>query len=1611
MTSEQSNYISINFYNSAAQNLTAAKSILRATAFAACVFFFSVAAASAATFTVTNANDSGAGSLRQAILSVNAAPTVSHTINFNIGTGLKTINLASPLPAIATTADVTIDGTTQGGFVNVPLIELNGASAGAAADGLYFNNSAGALGVVTVKSLIVNRFAKNGIRAINVEALNVYGCYIGTDANGSTDLGNGLSGIYLNPAQINSVSNIGSTTSIGRNVISGNNSDGIYVYGYYTADVKIVNNYIGTNASAIIDVGNSGNGIVISDYSNASKVVVGGISSGQGNVISGNDKNGISVGLSQAVTVQGNYIGLGANGSTVIGNTEDGINMSLNGEMIDNVFIGGSTSTAGNTISGNGSDGIEVGYYDQLGLGTISPIIVGNRIGTDLNGANDKGNAGNGILVKGLASPVIGRENAGEGNVISGNTGAGIYFSGGYAKVYNNRIGVSALGAALGNTNAGIYLNGSFGAEIGKENIASSANIIGTNGSNGIFVGGDSSSFKIVNNYIGTNASGASLGNGGSGVFVTGSAHNGSIGSANTGSGNTITNNGTGVLIQPQSGFQNPRAVAILRNAIYSNVNLGIDLGGNGLTVNDAGDADAGANDWQNFPVIQGASPAQISGTLDSTSNQNFRLDFYRVDSCDANGHGEGRYYVGSLDATTDANGNAQFLASNLSLATGQIITATATQKNQAAFESTSEFSQCFTVSQPPGNFSLSAATYAVNENAGTATVTVNRTNGTIGAISVAYATSNGTATAGQDYTATSGTLTFQSGETSKTFSIPITDDNSDEPAEIVNIALSNPMGGAAIVSPSTAVMTINDNDAAPTVSASDVALLEGNEGTKNFTFNVKLSAASGFPVSVNYQTANGTATAGIDYQSANGTINFAAGEISKSVLIAVNGDTLVESSETFLLNLSNPSNATVGTAGTATIQDDDNPGKLQFSAASFSIAENGGSATISVSRTGGAAGAVTVDFTTQNGTATAGQDYTSVGGTLVLNDGQQSANFVIPIINDATGESNETVLLTLANPLGGATLGSPATAILTISDDDGGLPANVSLSGKVTKNNSPLSNVLMTLSGSQSATALTDANGNYNFPNLPSGGNYLVTPTLSGNVFEPANLSFANLAQNVSNADFVASTGTQQRKVRIAAGVDVVPGNSVIVPIEIFAQGNENSIGFSLNYDANLLSNAQVSLGADAAAASLITNVSQPGKIGVLISLPAGQTFTAGTRQIVNLSFLTVQTNLFSTLLTFGNQPVGKEIADQNANVLPAAWEDGVLMFTQGYEADVAPRPTGSGNGAVSVADFTQIGKFIAGIDQMNPNYNEFQRADSAPKGTKGNGVLSVSDYTQAGRYAAGLDAVQTAGGASAASALAFTAGGKLTDESLDSLFSPNLSASVNAKASAPRIVRVVNTSAAVGQQVTVSIETDAQGDENGFGFSLNYDQMKLSAPLVTLGTSTTNATTFFNTLQAGKIGVVLALPAGQTLPAGTRQLVTIRFNVATNAHAGATLLAFADAPVVREVVNQDADVLPATFTDGTVNIFGPTAATVTFGGRVTGTNGRGVPRAILLLTDAHGESRRATTNPFGYYHFYEVAAGETYVLTVESKTHTFAPQMLLVLEDNEQVNFVAQE
>jgi hypothetical protein len=213
-------------------------------------------------------------------------------------------------------------------------------------------------------------------------------------------------------------------------------------------------------------------------------------------------------------------------------------------------------------------------------------------------------------------------------------------------------------------------------------------------------------------------------------------------------------------------------------------------------------------------------------------------------------------------------------------------------------------------------------------------------------------------------------------------------------------------------------------------------------ESSGTLTLSASRTGGSAGAASVQYATAGGTATAGADFTATSGSLNWADGESgSKSVTVTVVNDTTVEAAETFTVTLANATGATLSAPSTATvtINDDDVPpaGAVAFSAASFTAAENQGMVTISVARSGGTAGAASVSYAASAATAGAGTDFTATSGVLNWADGEGgSKSFTVTVLDDAVDESNETVALTLSQATV-ATLGSPAAATLTITDDE----------------------------------------------------------------------------------------------------------------------------------------------------------------------------------------------------------------------------------------------------------------------------------------------------------------------------------------------------------------------------------------------------------------------------------------------------------------------------------------------------------------------------------------------------------------------------------------------
>jgi hypothetical protein len=388
--------------------------------------------------------------------------------------------------------------------------------------------------------------------------------------------------------------------------------------------------------------------------------------------------------------------------------------------------------------------------------------------------------------------------------------------------------------------------------------------------------------------------------------------------------------------------------------------------------------------------------------------------------------------------------------------------------------------------------------------NSGTvnAAFTVTLSQPTTSTVTVSYATANGTATAGSDYVAKSGTLTIPAGATSTTLSVVVNGDASYEPDETFVVNLSSP--GNATIAVAQGIGTIVNDDPQPALSINNVNVTEGNSGTSNATFTVTLSASSYQTVTVAYATANGTATAGSDYVAKSGTLTFAPGVTTQTIAVAVNGDTVLEPNETFVVNLTSPGNATIATAqGTGTILNDDAPG---LSINNVSVAEgNSGTvnATFTVTLASPTTNTVTVTYATANGTAAAGSDYVAKSGTLTIPGGTTSTTLSVVVNGDSAFEQDETFVVNLS----GATNATITTAqgVATILNDDTQPSLSVN-SVSVTEGNT--SGVAATFTASLSAPSFQTVTVNYATANgsATAGSDY--TATSATLTFDPGTTS-----------------------------------------------------------------------------------------------------------------------------------------------------------------------------------------------------------------------------------------------------------------------------------------------------------------------------------------------------------------------------------------------------------------------------------------------------------------------------------------------------------------------
>lgn len=394
-------------------------------------------------------------------------------------------------------------------------------------------------------------------------------------------------------------------------------------------------------------------------------------------------------------------------------------------------------------------------------------------------------------------------------------------------------------------------------------------------------------------------------------------------------------------------------------------------------------------------------------------------------------------------------------------------------------------------------------------------------------------------------------------------------------------------------------------------------------------------------------------------------------------------------------------------------------------------------------------------------------------------------------------------------------------------------------------------------------------------------------------NAYGFTNSVYARLT--VTNLPAVIQLGTN--------GASLMGGYPVDIPVYLMANGNENTLEFSMNFNTQRMSYAGITLGSGAPDAALLPNTTQAtnGRLGVTMQLPAGETFAPGTQEVVRVTLLSTPltgTQSVVVPINFTNTPINKLLYDAQGNRLATNFvNDSVTITPTIFEADVTPRP--GGDQSLDIFDWAQVGRFVAGLDIVT-NSSEFQRADCAPKVTSGDGQLKVTDWVQAGRYAAAIDSPAAVGGPSAPVAPTILTGG-------------------------PRTLTIANGTAVQGVPVTVPVTLQSQGNENALGFSLQFDPAVLKYAGVIKGSAASSATMDVNSNQvaAGTVGVLLALPAGNNFSSGAQEIAKVSFIALVSATNNS--VSFADAPVLRAISDPLANELSANYSSGTLTINPP--------------------------------------------------------------------------------------
>jgi len=1046
------------------------KSVATRQAYGRALFVFLMllaTSASAATFVVSSIADSGAGTLRQAILDANTAAGTD-TITFAIaGSGLHTISPATNLPNI--TEAVVIDGYSQSGAsVNtlslgdnaVIQIELNGSGV-SSGTGLNFNATVNG---GEVKGLLLTKW-NNAILLNGAKNMTIDGNFFGTNAAGSAtsaSAANGSAFFILNTATGNT---IGGAAAAARNLISGGTTAGITLGNSGTANNVIQNNYIGTNAAGTAALPNF-TGI---SFNGAGANTI------RGNVISGSTSNanfsaGIQLENTTANTlVVGNKIGTSADGTAAIPNAY-GIT------LLDGFSGGANQNTIGtlaepNIIAFNTKAGVALQAFTSkvsrqnsiLYNSIFSNGTLGIDLGDDGITPNDTGDGDAGLFNDLQNFPVITSAQFGAGTVTIAGTLSSAPSSTYIVQFFQNTA-CDPSGAGEGQTFLGETTITTAASGVGTFNVTFPGVAGGFATATATDSLGNTSEFSACAAISTPATPSISIsdpqvveGNAGTTIMTFNVFLSAASASTVTASFATASNTATsGTDFNPNSGtvtFTAGQTMQTITVSILGDVSPEAD---ETLFVNLTNPANATIGDNQGIGTIKNddALPAlTISDVTLSEGNSGATSFDFTVTLTPASAFPVTVNWA-SADNTAISGSDYQPASGSLTFAAGQ------TTKTVSVFvngDITTEPNESFFVNLfNPGNASISDAqgqgnitnddanpTITINDpsvvegNAGNGpnmNFVITLSNPTSITLSVPFSLADGSANVGSDYQTNSGSFTVFPGAITSTVSIGINGDVTVEPDETFFMNLGATAG--ATIADNQGVGTIINDDglASPGISINDVTVIEGNSGTVNANFTVALTASSLSTITVNFATADNSATlANNDYVTKSGVVTFTPGQTSQSVTVMVNGDTAFEPNEKFFVNLTAPANGSIIKAqGIGTITNDDVVGGADLSLTKTGATTAAGNANVIYTITvlnNSVTGAtnVTVSDTLPAGTtfvsATTTQGSCASGATVTCSLGALA------------GGASATITLTLKMPNSNTTVSNTASVTATESD------------------------------------------------------------------------------------------------------------------------------------------------------------------------------------------------------------------------------------------------------------------------------------------------------------------------------------------------------------------------------------------------------------------------------------------------------------------------------------------------------------------------------------------------------------------------------------------------